>query len=158
MKELIKKIVEVTGPSGYEYAIREKIEEEIKEYADEIKVDALGNLIVRKGKLAENGKKIMIAGHMDEIGIMVTLVDENGFLRFTPIGGLYPQTLYGGRVRFMNGTIGAIGMEKLEDRGKVSPIDKLYIDVGASSAENCPVKVGDAGGILRDFVDQGDVY
>ena len=156
MKELIKKLVEITGPSGFEQTIRKLIAEEVKNFADEIRTDALGNLIVRKGTLAKNGKKIMIAGHIDEIGVMVTHIDKNGFLRFTPIGGLYPHTLFGGRVRFMNGTIGVIGMEDLDDMKKVALFDKLYIDVGATSREDCPVKVGDAAGFLRNYVEQGN--
>ena len=99
----------------------------------------------------------MIAGHMDEIGIMVTHIDKKGFLRFTPIGGLYPHTLFGGRVRFMNGTIGVIGMEDIKDFKKVAPLEKMYIDVGATSPQDCPVRVGDAAGFVRDFVDQGNV-
>ena len=73
--------------------------------ADEVRVDALGNLIARKkGSGAAQRKKIMLAAHMDEIGVMVTHVDEKGFLRFAPIGGVYPLTLYGQRCVFENNT------------------------------------------------------
>ena len=71
------------------------IRNEVKGLADDVRVDALGNLIVRKGRASKNGKRIMIAAHMDEIGLMVTHVDEGGFVRFTSIGGVYPRNLPG---------------------------------------------------------------
>ncbi len=85
MKQLLQKLTETFGPSGYEFAVRELIRAEVQPLADEIRVDALGNLIVRKG---QGGKKIMIAAHMDEIGLVASHIDENGFVRFTSIGGV----------------------------------------------------------------------
>ena len=101
MKSLIQKIVSTPGPSGYEKQIRDVIQEEIGAFSDEIRVDALGNLIARKGS---GGKRFMIAAHMDEIGIIVTHVDKNGFIRFTNIGGVFPRYCPSGRVRFLDGT------------------------------------------------------
>ena len=93
MKPLLKTLTETFSPSGYEDEIRNVITQEVKPLADEIRVDALGNLIVRKkpAKSAKDPKKLMIAAHMDEIGVMVTHVDSNGFVRFTGIGGVYPR-------------------------------------------------------------------
>jgi len=88
MKSLIQKMVETVGPSGYESAVREAVRAEIAGLADEIRVDALGNLIARKGVKAEDGKRIMLSAHMDEIGLIVTHVDEKGFCRFTSVGGV----------------------------------------------------------------------
>ena len=79
MKPLIQKLVETQGPSGYETQIRSVVRAEVEPYADELQVDALGNLIVRKGKGGADGIKIMLAAHIDEIGVMVTQVDANGF-------------------------------------------------------------------------------
>ena len=155
MNALIKKFVETPGPSGYEDKIRAAVMEEIKDYADEIKVDALGNLIARKGTRQENGMRIMISAHIDEIGLMVTHVDAEGFVRFLGIGGINPLTCIGGRVLFMNGTHGVIGCDKLES-GKLPTLDKLFIDVGASSKESCPVSVGDVCGFERPFMELGD--
>ena len=98
MKSLIKILVETVGPSGYETKIREVVKNEVEKYADEIQTDAMGNLIVRKGQKSENGLKIMLSAHMDEIGLMVTHVDKNGFARFTTIGGVRPHNCLGGRV------------------------------------------------------------
>ena len=152
MKPLIKKLTETFSPSGYENAIREVIKEEIKDLADEIRVDALGNLIARKGS---GGKKIMLAAHMDEIGLIVNHVDENGFIRFTPIGGVFPQTLVGSRVKFTNGITGVIGAHFLFLPAKLIPLDKIFIDVGATSPKDCPVKIGDVAAFDRPFEEVG---
>lgn len=155
MKALIQKFVETPGPSGFEHQIRAAIRSEIEGFADEIRVDALGNLIARKGKRGKDGLRVMVSAHMDEIGVMVTHVDENGFVRFTTIGGVRPHTLMGGRVLFMNGTRGVIGLEKVEKPELLPQISQFFIDVGAASRKNCPVKVGDVAGFERPFLDLG---
>ena len=151
---LIKKMVETPGPSGQEQLIRAAILEEIQGSADEIRTDAMGNLIARKGSKQPNGLRIMISAHMDEIGLMVTHVDEYGFVRFISIGGVSPLTCIGGRVIFMNGQRGVIGCERLEPNA-LPTLEKLFIDVGATSREDCPVKVGDVCGFERPFLDLG---
>ncbi len=155
MDELIKKLVEAYGPSGFEDQVRDLIHIEIEPFADEITIDPLGNLIANK-KGDGSGLKVMVAAHMDEIGLMVSHITENGFLRFTNIGGIYPHTLRGGRVRFADGTLGVIYSEKLENRTKVHDLDKHYIDVGAVDKIGCPVEVGAAAGFVRPFIAQGD--
>ena len=154
MKSLIQKRVETPGPSGFEYKIRDVIREVIGDAADDIRVDALGSLIARKGTKSKDGMRVMISAHMDEIGLMVTHVDSNGFVRFTSIGGINPLTCYGGRVLFMNGTRGVIGVDGLE-RGKMPKLSDLFIDVGATNKGNCPVSVGDVCGFERPFLDLG---
>ncbi len=155
MKDLIKKLVETPGPSGSEHVIREAIRAEVVPYADEVRVDALGNLIVRKGQKGPEGQRIMLSAHMDEIGVMVTHVDERGFARFINVGGVRPLTCVGGRVLFMNGTRGVIGSERLETPDRTPTIEQLYLDVGASSRENCPVQVGDVAGFERSMLEIG---
>jgi putative aminopeptidase FrvX len=156
MKPLIQKLVETPGPSGFEQKIREVIRSEIAPYADEVRVDNLGNLIARKGQKTANGQRIMLSGHMDEIGVMATHIDENGFVRFITMGGVRPHTCLGGRVIFMDGTRGVIGGEKLESMEKVNTIEQLFIDVGATNRDNCPVKVGYVAGFERPFLDLGN--
>jgi putative aminopeptidase FrvX len=158
MKRLLKTLTETFGPSGYEDVIRKVIWREIKPLADEVRVDALGNLIVRKkpARASKVSKKIMIAAHMDEIGVMVTHVDGNGFVRFTGIGGVYPRNLPGGHVRFANDVAGVIGLEPTSQPADVPPLHKMFIDVGATSKKNCPVKTGDVAGFERSFLDLGD--
>lgn len=168
MKQLIKSLVETTSPSGYEAQVRDLIRAEVTPLADEFHVDSLGNLIVRKGPFTSTGKrksskgktapetlKIMLAAHMDEIGIMVTHVDENGFVRFTTLGGVRTLTCVSGRVRFLNGLIGVIGCEKLSDSSKVPTLSNLYLDLGFSSRKDCSVRVGDVAVFERPFADLG---
>jgi endoglucanase len=154
MDELIKKLVEAYGPSGFEDHIREVIRAEVEPHADEVSVDAMGNLIARK-QGDGNGLKVMIAAHMDEIGIMVTYITEKGFLRFTNIGGVRLQSLMGSRLQFSDGTMGVIYSEKLATRSKLHLLNKHYIDVGATNRDDCPVEIGDAAGFIRPFVSQG---
>ncbi len=154
MKSLIKSLVETPGPSGFEYKIRDVIREEIGDAADELRTDALGSLIARKGSKSEEGLRIMISAHIDEIGLMVTHVDDNGFVRFTNIGGVSPLTCIGNRVLFMDGTQGVIYVDGL-DRGKMPKLSQLFIDVGATSKDDCPVSVGDVCGFERPFMDLG---
>jgi endoglucanase len=153
--DLLKQLVEAYGPSGFEDNVRELIRPMIEPYADEISVDTMGNLIARK-KGSGEGLKVMIAAHMDEIGLMVTHVTEKGFLRFTGIGGIYPHTLAGNRVQFADGTRGVVYTEKRSSTKEVHGLDKHYIDVGATSREDCPVSIGDAAGFYRSFMAQGD--
>jgi putative aminopeptidase FrvX len=156
MKALIQKLVESFGPSGYEDAVRELVTAEIRPYADEIRVDPLGNLIARKGIKSPGGMRVMLSAHMDEIGLIATHVDENGFVRFIPIGGVRPITCVGGRVRFINGAQGTINSERMEALDKMPSFDRLYIDVGASSRADCKVRVGDVAAFDRPFLDLGD--
>ena len=155
MKHLIQKLTETFSPSGYESAICDVIRTEVKALADEVHVDALGNLVARKGSKAKNGKRIMLAGLMDEIGLMATHIDENGFIRFTGLGGIRPAALTGGRVRFMDGTPGVINSDRLTDLTKTPTLEQCFIDVGATSKKDCPVKVGDVCAFDRPFVDLG---
>ncbi len=156
MKPLIQKLVETQGPSGYEGLIRAAVKEEVEPYADSVRVDALGNLIVLKGKGGPGGSKIMLAAHIDEIGVMVSQVDENGFIRFTTLGGVRPYTCISGRVKFLNGAKGVISMEPLDDMTKLPTIEQLYIDAGVSNKQSVPVTIGDVGTFERPFLELGD--
>lgn len=155
MKTFIKKFTEITGPSGNEAQIRAAIRDEIKPFADKVHVDNLGNLIVQKGQRTAKGKKIMLAAHMDEIGIMATHIDERGYIRFLPIGGVNPVTCTGGRVRFLNGVQGVIYAERRDDPKKVPSFEQLFIDVGAANHKDCPVRVGDVAAFDRPMLDLG---
>jgi len=157
MKKLLQKLTEAFGPSGYEDNVREIVRAEVEPLADEIKVDVLGNLIARKrpGQQTNGTKKIMVAAHMDEIGLIVSHVDENGFIRFSPIGGVFRRYVLGGRVRFLNGTQGVIGFDRLDNINELPTLDKVYIDVGATGKKDCPVKIGDMAAFDRPFTELG---
>jgi endoglucanase len=126
--------------------------------ADEIRVDALGNLIARKRprKTAKDVQKIMVAAPMDEIGVMVSHVDKNGFVRFSPIGSVLRSYILGGRVRFADGAQGVIGFDRLENVNELPTLDKIYIDVGATSQKDCPVQIGDVAAFDRPYLELGD--
>ena len=96
--ELLKKLTQCTAPSGREEKVRDIIKTEMEKLCDEVYTDALGNLIChRKG----NGKKLMLAAHMDEIGVIVTFIDDNGFIRFSQSGGiLFYKTEYSTKLIF----------------------------------------------------------
>jgi endoglucanase len=157
MKQLLKTLTETFAPSGYEDAVREVILKEVKPLADEVRVDALGNLIVRKKptKASKTSKRIMLAAHMDEIGVIASHVDKKGFVRFTNVGGTFGRYTLGARVRFLNGVTGVVGYDRLEQIDNWLPINKMFIDVGATSRDDCPVKVGDIAAFERSFIEMG---
>lgn len=152
--ELIKKLTQTYGPSGSEEKVLEVIKEGVKDFCDEITYDALGNMICRK---AGKGKKIMVAAHTDEIGLMITHIEDEGFLRFTTIGGVFVEQIVGRRVVFKNGVQGVIGVEHLEDK-KDFRIEKLYIDIGVKNKEEAQkyVNIGDSASFAGEFIEAGD--
>jgi endoglucanase len=155
VKELVRSLVEAYGPSGAEDQVREIIAAQVAGLADSVRVDALGNLMATvRGK--GGGRRVMLAAHMDEIGVVVSHVDDKGFLRFGPLGGVFPQTLVGSRVRFADGLRGVIGAEQKGVEGSLPRMDQMFIDVGARSKEQAPVGVGDVACFDRPFVDLGE--
>ncbi len=138
--ELLKKISETPGTSGFEKPIRDLIINEIEGLVDDINVDNIGNVVaIKKGN---SKKRLMIAAHMDEIGFIVSHIDENGFLRFHPLGGFDPKTLTSQRVivhgeKSVVGVMGSkpIHVMKPEERKKVVEIDDFFIDLGMGKTE-----------------------
>jgi tetrahedral aminopeptidase len=155
MKELIERLSESFGPAGCENNVRSLIIDEIKKLNLEHYVDTLGSLIVTVGSKAK--QKILITAHMDEIGLMVTFIDENGFLRFTNIGGVLANTLPGTKVFFQNGTVGVIGQEKIKEP-KDLDLSKLYIDLGVRNRDEAlkKVKIGQTAVFLPSFHQEGN--
>jgi len=157
MKKLLKTLTEAFGPSGYEDAVRAIVMKEIKPLVDEIHVDALGNVIARvkpKGS-QKTAKKIMLAAHMDEIGLIASHIDRNGFVWFTNVGAAFGRYTLGSRVRFLNGTSGVVGFDRLEKFDDAVPLNKMFIDLGANGPKDCPVSVGDVAAFDRPFAELG---
>ena len=142
MKELIQKLVTAFGPTGFEDEVRAIVQAEIKDHADEVTVGKLGSLIALK-KGSGQGQKIMLVAHLDEIGLMVTHIDQRGYARVTPLGTVFPLYGVGQRVRFADGRVGVLCVDRREDSSKVPNFDQLYIDLGAKDKKSCPVSVGD---------------
>lgn len=157
MIELIKKLTEAWGPSGYEHHVRALIQEEVKDLADDMRVDGLGNLICRVGKEGQ-GKRVMVASHMDEIGVMANYAEPNtNYLRFTNIGGLLYTSLHGNRVKFENGTIGVIATHDAFGKGRtsVSSTSDFFIDVQSENGD-MNVEAGSPAGFWREMQQRGN--
>ena len=153
MLKLVEKLTKAFGVSGDEENIRDVIEKEISSYVDEIKIDRLGNLVaVKKG----TNKKIMLAAHMDEIGVIVTHIEDNGFLRFSMVGGVDYNVEISSRVKFKNDIVGVIYFEeKANDNNKVAS-SRYFIDIGAKDKEDARkmINIGDTASFIGDIVVQ----
>jgi endoglucanase len=132
--ELLKKIIETPGAPGHEQPIRDVISEVIADYIDELSVDRMGNLIVRK---YGDGPTVMAAAHMDEISLISTFIDNNGFIRFSTLGGFDPETLITQQVwihgeETLPGIIGSkpIHIQSDSEKKTKSKLKDLYIDIG----------------------------
>ena len=153
--ELLNKLTAAFGPSGYEDEVADIIIDEIKPYVDEIKRDRLGNIIaLKKGR---TNKKIMTSAHMDQIGVMVSYIEKEGYLRFTNVGWVDPYAILYHIVRFKNGVTGIISKEDKKDI-KDLKLKDLYIDIGASSKEDAEskVRIGDFAVFESFFKSVGD--
>ncbi|MBK9995029.1 MAG: M42 family metallopeptidase [Saprospiraceae bacterium] len=159
--ELLKRICNTPGVSGFEQKIRALILEEIQDCVDHIEVDALGNIIAeKKGK---SNRKLLLTAHMDEIGFMVQHIDEEGFIRFIPLGGFDPKTLTAQRV-IIHGKkdiIGVMGSKPIhimsaEEKNKATQIKDYFIDTGLTKAEVLDiVSIGDPISRERDLIQLG---
>lgn len=146
--DTLKQLLPVYGPSGREDALAQAIADLVTPFADEVRRDALGNLIaVKRG----GGRKVQIAAHMDQIGLMATHIDDNGFVRVTNVGGVRPHWQLFTAVRFANGTCGVVGFEtKTVESMEKLKMDHLFVDIGARSRTEAEEKV--AVGDLAMFV------
>lgn len=158
----LKKICQAPGAPGYEIAIRNLIKESLVGLVDDISTDALGNVIaLKKGKSAE--KKIMAAAHMDEIGFMVTHIDDQGFIRFNTLGGFDPKTLTAQRVIIhgQEDVIGVMGCKPIhimtaEEKNKPVKIEDFFIDTGLSKDEvEAMISIGNPITRDRDLIEMG---
>ena len=149
--KLLQEICDASGISGYEHEVRELVATAMRPYVDEMRTDAMGNLIgLRRGSGEEPRKKVMLAGHMDEIGLIVSQI-EKGFLHFTEVGGYDVRVLPGQEVVVhgktpLPGIVAARPPHVLtpEERKKVPPMRELLVDVGLPPEEvAAQVQVGD---------------
>ena len=161
--DLLARICEVPGAPGFEKRIRDLVLKELKGLADEVRVDAIGNVVaLKKGRSSK--KKAMAAAHMDEIGFIVTHIDGDGFLKFNPLGGFDPKTLSSQRV-IVHGrkdVMGVMGSKPIhimspEERNKPPKLKDYFIDLGLpkKSVEKL-VTVGDPVTRERELIEMGD--
>ena len=155
MRDILKKLLAAYGATGREENVANVIAEMIKPYVDEMRIDALGNLVaVRHGE----GKKLMFAAHMDHIGFVVTDIDENGFLRVFSVGGINKLNSINRHVVFANGVHGVISNENENVMDNIRDVTKMFIDIGAKNREEAAakIKLGDVAVYAPDFFDLGD--
>lgn len=149
----LKKLLDTPGPSGYESAAAKVWRDEAKTFADDVQGDVHGNSMAVVN--AKGGPTIMLAGHIDEIGVIVTYIDDDGFVYIAPIGGWDPQVLVAQRIRFVGRSgevMGAVGKKpihlmKPEEREKASKMTDLWVDIGATTRAQAEavLSIGDAG-------------
>ncbi len=147
---LLAQLTDACGGPGHEEQVRNLLRPEVTPLADEIRTDAMGNLIaVRKGP--KGNPHVMLAAHMDEVCLMVTSIEKNGMLRFRPVGGIDPRVLVAKSVavgsKQIAGVIGAkpIHQQQASERERPMPVDQLYIDLGCTSRDDAGrlVNIGD---------------
>ena len=152
--ELLQQLCEASAVSGDEQEVRNILINALEHNADDITFDGLGSFVARKGN---RGPKVAIVGHMDEVGFMITHVDDNGFLRFTTIGSWWSQSMLNHRVAIRTrkgvkipGIIGSVAPHALTDKQKQQPLtfDDMFIDIGANSRE----EVEKRGIAIGDFI------
>lgn len=145
-RELFKTLTELPGAPGNEHMVRSFMREELAKYSDEVVQDKLGSIFgVRRG----DGPVVMAAGHMDEVGFMVTAITENGMLRFQTLGGWWSQVLLAQRVQIITengpvvGVIGSIPPHLLDEEKRKKPMEikNMLIDIGADDREDA-IKIG----------------
>ena len=160
--DLLRSICAAPGVSGFERRIRDLVLDRVRELADEVSTDNMGNVIaVKKGR---ERKRVMVAAHIDEIGFIVNHIDDKGFIRFLPLGGFDPKTLTAQRVivhgrQDVLGVMGSkpIHIMKQEERSKVVPITDYFIDLGLPKEEvEKLVAVGDPITRERELIEIGN--
>lgn len=162
MLNLLEKFCNIDAPSGREEPMRRAIIEEIAGFC-EYRIDALGSIIAFKKGRNAGVRKVMLDAHMDEVGIIITGITEDGFLSFDTVGGIEETALVGSRVK-INGLTGVIALTPIHlltasQREKKVSLDELYIDIGAKNRDDAQkyVSAGDAGTFENSFRQMGDI-
>ena len=162
MIELMKELCALPGPSGCEDAVREFVLKKVKPFADEIRTDAIGNVMVfRRGRKALD-RPVVVCAHMDEVGVIIKKITDDGMLKFGFVGGVDPRVVIGRPVRFgdVPGVIGikAVHLTTAAERRTMPKTKDLYIDIGATSraAAEKLVSLGDYGVFDSRVVEFGD--
>jgi len=151
--DTLRRLLSAAGPSGYETAPAAVFAEAARVFTDDVAIDVMGSVVARVPGTAEGAPSLAVVGHIDEIGLIVTHIDDDGFLRFIGVGGWDPQVLIGQRATLITkdgplaGVVGrkAIHLLRDEDRRKVPELRELHIDIGARSGDEARalVRIGD---------------
>lgn len=166
MFETIKELCRIDGVSGREQAVSSEIIRRAEPLADLVETDNLGNVIAFKKGAAVPKNRLMLAAHMDEVGMIITSIDEDGLLHFDTVGGVNSKVIAGRRVKIgENGVAGVVGVKPVhlleaEEKGTAVPVNELTIDIGADSREQAceVVSLGDAAYFWGDYLEFGDGF
>lgn len=162
MIELLKKLCSLSGASGNEDAVRDFIRSRAITFADDIKTDAMGNLMVLRLGKRSTTKPLMLSAHMDEVGFIIKRITDDGMIKFGFVGGVDPRVVIGRRVKFGSvcGVVGikAVHLASPEERKHTPQTKDLYIDIGACSKSEAEskVEIGDYGVFDSDATEFGD--
>jgi endoglucanase len=166
--KLLKELCEACGPPGFEDDIRTIYRREIEPLVDRVETDGIGNVIAIKNGRGEAPRRVMLAGHLDEIGFVVRHIDDDGFLRLQPLGGFDPKTLIAKRILIRNRqgerVLGVVGTKPThvmtdEERKKLPQLDELFVDIGLDGeAAREKVQIGNPATLDQDFVALGDFF
>ncbi len=162
MNKELSYLTSLFGATGSEGDVRQAILNEIRPYCDRVDVDHLGNIIAFKRGSMEAPFSLMISAHMDEIALMVTHIDGEGYLKFSAIGGIDPRILPGKHVvigrRKLHGVVGVMAPHLVKDEEKAPKIEDLFIDIGARDREEAEehVSVGDLIGFDTGYLEFGE--
>ncbi|MBU2360623.1 MAG: M20/M25/M40 family metallo-hydrolase [Alphaproteobacteria bacterium] len=166
--DLLKRLCEMPGVPGHEDRVRALIQSEIADLFDHTEVDPMGNLLCRRDAARPGAPRIMLLCHMDEIGFLVSHIDDKGYLYVQPVGGFDPRNLFSRRVLVctedgdlkgvMNPGGKPIHISTAEDRKKVPEIGEFFIDTGLALAAKDRVKVGDFVVMDEPFLEMGETF
>ncbi|MDR0839390.1 MAG: M42 family peptidase [Oscillospiraceae bacterium] len=166
MLEILRELCALSGVSGDEGEVREAISARVSDFADSVRTDALGNLIVEKRGARRSGRKIMLCAHMDEVGLIATHITDDGYVKFACAGGIDRRVLIGKRVFFgknrVPGVVGCKAVHQLSgaERESVPKTDEMYIDIGVVSREDAErlVTIGDTAAFDGGALEFGDGF
>lgn len=164
--DTLKELCALPGVSSHEDQVRDYIRTQAAPYADSIRVDTMGNLIIEKKAVSQEQKKLMLAAHMDEVGLMIHTITEDGYLKFSTVGGIDRRVLIGKRVlvgeKKLPGVIGlkAYHLTDAKEEKSVPKLREFYIDIGAKDGEEAKAYVspGDAAVFDTDVLEFGNGF
>jgi tetrahedral aminopeptidase len=156
LRNTLKTLLSAYGPTGNEHAVAEAVKSLLADHTDSLRTDVMGNLIVEKFGTDTNGKRIMISAHMDHIGLIVTSIEKEGFLRVSNVGGVSMDMSKTRHVVFENGVEGVVVCQPAP-AGETPDLRHLFIDIGAEDREEAEksVRVGDMAVYAPDFFPLG---
>lgn len=152
MKEMIRSLTEAFGPPGHEAGVRALVEDALRNRVDRLSTTSMGSLLAVRNPGAP--LRVMLAAHLDEVGVIVSHVDARGFARLQPLGALEAEACLGRRVRFAGGLSAVVGVEDRMDRKRALTLEQLFLDFGPTHAGRGKARVGAIGAFQAQFAER----